>query len=110
VSEEQKARIEDGTWRIDERDLNYPLLISDVWLCWLTSAPNPINNRIDLITKRRLMPPEFYITCPKCGHRYNVHKMIYDEGEDFSMFCPMCTTRYPRKEGKIDAANFEIKK
>ena len=34
------------------------------------------------------MPPEFYITCPKCGHRYNVHKMIYDEGEDFFMFCP----------------------
>ena len=31
------------------------------------------------------MPPEFYITCPKCGHRYNVHKMIYDEGENFSM-------------------------
>jgi hypothetical protein len=56
------------------------------------------------------MPPEFYITCPKCGHRYNVHKMIYDEGEDFSMFCPVCTARYPRKEGKIDAANFDIKK
>jgi len=56
------------------------------------------------------MPPEFYITCPKCGHRYNVHKMIYDEGEDFSMFCPVCTARYPRKEGKIDGANFEIKK
>jgi len=56
------------------------------------------------------MPPEFYITCPKCGHRYNVHKMIYDEGEDFSMFCPLCTTRYPRKEGKIDAANFDVKK
>lgn len=57
-----------------------------------------------------LMPPEFYITCPKCGHRYNVHKMIYDEGEDFSMFCPICTKRFPRKEGKIDAANFDIKK
>jgi transcription elongation factor Elf1 len=56
------------------------------------------------------MPPEFYITCPQCGHRYNVHKMIYDEGEDFSMFCPVCTARYPRKEGKIDAANFDIKK
>jgi transcription elongation factor Elf1 len=56
------------------------------------------------------MPPEFYITCPKCGHRYNVHKMIYDEGEEFSMFCPVCMARYPRKEGKIDAANFEIKK
>lgn len=60
--------------------------------------------------KDEFMPPEFYITCPKCGHRYNVHKMIYDEGEDFSMFCPVCTTRYPRKDGKIDAANFEIKK
>jgi hypothetical protein len=56
------------------------------------------------------MPPEFYIACPKCGHRYNVHKMIYDEGEDFSMFCPLCTTRYPRKEGQIDSANFEVKK
>jgi uncharacterized Zn finger protein len=56
------------------------------------------------------MPPEFYITCPKCGHRYNVHKMIYDEGEDFSMFCPLCAARYPRKEGKIDAANFDVKK
>jgi uncharacterized Zn finger protein len=56
------------------------------------------------------MPPEFYITCPKCGHRYNVHKMIYDEGEEFSMFCPVCTARYPRKDGKIDAANFDIKK
>jgi transcription elongation factor Elf1 len=62
------------------------------------------------VSRKELMPPEFYITCPKCGHRYNVHKMIYDEGEDFSMFCPMCTTRYPRKEGKIDAANFDIKK
>jgi transcription elongation factor Elf1 len=60
--------------------------------------------------KEKPMPPEFYITCPKCGHRYNVHKMIYDEGEDFSMFCPVCTARYPRKEGKIDAANFDIKK
>jgi predicted nucleic-acid-binding Zn-ribbon protein len=58
----------------------------------------------------QFMPPEFYITCPKCGHRYNVHKMIYDEGEDFSMFCPVCTARYPRKEGKIDGANFDIKK
>jgi hypothetical protein len=56
------------------------------------------------------MPPEFYITCPKCGHRYNVHKMIYEEGEEFSMFCPICTARFPRKEGKIDAANFDIKK
>jgi hypothetical protein len=46
----------------------------------------------------------------QCGHRYNVHKMIYDEGEEFSMFCPVCTARYPRKDGKIDAANFEIKK
>jgi len=26
------------------------------------------------------------------------------------MFCPVCTARYPRKDGKIDAANFEIKK
>jgi len=26
------------------------------------------------------------------------------------MFCPVCTTRYPRKDGKIDAASFEIKK
>jgi len=26
------------------------------------------------------------------------------------MFCPVCTARYPRKEGKIDAANFDIKK
>lgn len=56
------------------------------------------------------MPPEFYIACPKCGHRYNVHKMIYDEGEDFLMFCPLCNARFSRKEGKVDAANFEIKK
>src|SRR5215467_3521723 len=27
--------------------------------------------------------------------------MIYDEGDDFSMFCPVCTARYPRKDGKI---------
>jgi uncharacterized Zn finger protein len=64
----------------------------------------------EIATEFNPMPPEFYITCPKCGHRYNVHKMIYDEGEDFAMFCPVCTTRYPRKEGKIDGANFEIKK
>lgn len=73
--------------------------------------------RIDFTTKdtkitkeSNYMPPEFYITCPKCGHRYNVHKMIYDEGEDFSMFCPLCAARYPRNEGKIDAANFDVKK
>jgi len=26
------------------------------------------------------------------------------------MFCPVCTARYPRKDGKIDAANFDMKK
>jgi hypothetical protein len=36
--------------------------------------------------------------------------MIYDQGEDFLMFCPLCMTRYPRGEGKIDAANFDVKK
>jgi hypothetical protein len=36
--------------------------------------------------------------------------MVYDQGEEFLMFCPVCTERYPRREGKIDAANFEIKK
>ena len=56
------------------------------------------------------MPPEFYITCPQCGHCYNVHKMIYDKDVDFSIFCPVSTARYQHKEGKIDAANFEIKK
>jgi uncharacterized Zn finger protein len=55
------------------------------------------------------MPPEFYIVCPGCSHKYNVHKMIYDQGEDFVMFCPMCMKRYARKEGKVEDANFELK-
>lgn len=55
------------------------------------------------------MPPEFYIVCPSCGHKYNVHKMIYDQGEDFLMFCPMCMKRYKRKEGEVAGANFDLK-
>lgn len=54
------------------------------------------------------MAPEFYIICPKCGHKYNVHKMIYDKGPDFLMYCPMCMSRWPRKEGKIESANFSL--
>ena len=55
------------------------------------------------------MPPEFTLRVRNAAIATNVHKMIYDEGEDFSMFCPVCMARYPRKDGKIDAANFEIK-
>jgi len=54
------------------------------------------------------MPPEFDIECPQCGHRYNVHKMIYDRGESFLMFCPLCLHRFERREGKITGANFPI--
>jgi len=36
--------------------------------------------------------------------------MICDEGEDSAMFCALCMARYPRKKGKIDAADFVIKK
>jgi len=56
------------------------------------------------------MAQEFYIVCPQCGHKYNVHKMIYDEGPDFLMFCPACMHRYPRKEGKIESASFHLNK
>lgn len=55
------------------------------------------------------MAQEFYISCPKCGHRYNVHKMIYEEGPDFLMYCPNCMQRYPRREGKIGSSNFELR-
>lgn len=54
------------------------------------------------------MPPEFYIECPNCGHRYNVHKMIYDQGESFLMFCPLCMHRFERKDGNIAGANFPV--
>ena len=54
------------------------------------------------------MAPEFYIECPNCKHVYNVHKMIYDMGEDFLMKCPLCLHRYPRKQGRIISANFPI--
>ena len=52
------------------------------------------------------MALEAYIECPKCKHVYNIHKQIYDKGETFPMYCPMCMTLYPRKEGKILSANF----
>lgn len=54
------------------------------------------------------MAPELYITCPKCGHTYNVHRMVYDEGPEFLMFCPNCMARFPRREGKIVSANFPL--
>ena len=54
------------------------------------------------------MAQEFYITCPKCQHVYNVHKMIYDKGQDFLMYCPNCMHRYPRKEGEVESANFQL--
>ena len=54
------------------------------------------------------MAQEFYIECPKCKHVYNVHKMIYDKGPGFLMYCPNCMNRFPRKEGNIRSANFPI--
>ncbi len=54
------------------------------------------------------MTQEFIVVCPKCNHKYNVHKMVYDQGSDFKMLCPLCMYRYPRKEGKIETANFPL--
>jgi uncharacterized Zn finger protein len=56
------------------------------------------------------MAQEFYMKCPACGHEYNVHKMVYDMGEDFLNLCPLCNKKFPRKEGKIVSANFPIEK
>jgi uncharacterized Zn-finger protein len=56
------------------------------------------------------MAQEFYIKCPFCSHVYNAGKMIYDRGEDFMQFCPMCMKKYPRKEGEIVSANFPVVK
>jgi hypothetical protein len=58
--------------------------------------------------RRKEMAEEFYVECPKCHHVYNVHKMIYDKGVAFSMYCPNCMHRYERKEGKIVSANFPL--
>ena len=54
------------------------------------------------------MAQEFYIECPNCKHVYNVDKMIYDGGPNFLMYCPVCLHRYPRKEGNIKTANFQL--
>lgn len=54
------------------------------------------------------MAQEFNVICPKCGYKYNVHKMIYDKGPEFLMYCPNCVHRYPRKEGKIESSNFPL--
>jgi uncharacterized Zn finger protein len=54
------------------------------------------------------MAQEFYIVCPKCNHKYNVHKMIYDQGPNFLMYCPNCMHRYPRKDGKIESSGFPL--
>jgi uncharacterized protein YbaR (Trm112 family) len=52
------------------------------------------------------MALEAYIQCPMCKHVYNIHKQLYDKGENFLMYCPKCMTLYPRKEGKMISANF----
>ncbi|MBI4317167.1 MAG: hypothetical protein HY675_01645 [Chloroflexi bacterium] len=52
------------------------------------------------------MAPIFYVECPHCGHVYNVHKMVWDQGEEFLMYCPMCMARFPRSEGRIVSTNF----
>jgi len=54
------------------------------------------------------MAEEFYVECPKCHHVYNVHKLIYEKGPAFSMYCPSCTYRFERKKGKIISANFPL--
>ncbi len=54
------------------------------------------------------MAQEFYIECPKCKHVYSVHKSLYDKGIDFLMYCPNCMYRYPRKDGKIVSADFQL--
>ena len=55
------------------------------------------------------MALEAYIECPKCKHVYNIIKQIYDKGENFSMYCPMCTGQFPRREAKIVSTNFPTK-
>ncbi len=54
------------------------------------------------------MPLVFEIECPKCKTRYQVTKMLWDEGPAALMYCPCCMNRYPRQEGKIISANFSV--
>ncbi len=54
------------------------------------------------------MPLIFEIECPKCQTRYQVTKMIWDEGPQALMYCPVCMNRFPRKDGKIISANFPV--
>lgn len=52
------------------------------------------------------MALEAYIQCPKCGHIYNIHKQLFDKGEEFLMYCPMCMAQFPRRDSKIISTNF----
>ena len=54
------------------------------------------------------MPLIFEIECPKCKTHYQVTKMIWDEGAEALMYCPVCMNRFPRKDGKIISANFPV--
>ncbi len=37
------------------------------------------------------MALEAYLECPRCKDIYNIHKQLYDKGENFPMYCPKCT-------------------
>lgn len=52
------------------------------------------------------MAPFVRIECTKCGTVFDVTKMVYDEGSQSLIYCPLCTVRFPRQQGKIIGTNF----
>jgi uncharacterized protein (DUF2225 family) len=54
------------------------------------------------------MAPFLRIQCPRCNTVFEVTKMLYDEGPESLIYCPLCMTRWPRREGKVIAANFPL--
>lgn len=54
------------------------------------------------------MAPFVRMQCPKCGTVFDVTKMVYDEGPAVLVYCPLCTARWPRQEGKVLEANFPL--
>lgn len=55
------------------------------------------------------MAPFVRIQCPKCSTIFDVTKMVYDEGPQVLIYCPLCMARWPREEGKVLAANFTLR-
>lgn len=55
------------------------------------------------------MAPFVRIQCPKCSTVFDVTKMVYDEGPQTLIYCPLCTARWPREEGQVVVANFNLR-